>query len=68
MDCARSFRVAVVGFVVIIVIFFAFAVALVFLVGLLSKENVGGYRPIRRIAGSVPTSVLTAPLLSCGQR
>jgi hypothetical protein len=49
---ARSLRVAVVVFFVIIVIFFAVAVAfvflfVVFLVGLLSKEDIG--RPIRRV-------------------
>ena len=46
-----SLRVAVVGFVVIIVIFLAVAVAFVFLfflVWLLSKEDIGSYRPIRR--------------------
>jgi len=47
---ARSLRVAVVGRVVIIVIFFFFAVAFVFLlVWLLSKEDIGSYRPIRRV-------------------
>jgi hypothetical protein len=49
-------RVAVVVCVVIIVIFFAVAVAFVFLflflfflVWLLSKEDIGSYRPIRRV-------------------
>ena len=42
----RSLRVAVVGFVIIIVIFFLVVVFLfvLFLVGLLSKEEVGSYR------------------------
>jgi len=41
--------VAVVVFVVIIVILFAVAfVFLFFLVWLLSKEDIGSYRPIRR--------------------
>jgi hypothetical protein len=45
----RSLRVAVVGFVIIIVIFFLVVVFLfvLFLVGLLSKEEVGSYRVIR---------------------
>jgi hypothetical protein len=47
----RSLRVAVVGFVVIFIIFFL-AVVFIFLVvffWLLSKENIGSYRPIRRV-------------------
>ena len=49
---ARSLRVAVVVFFVIIVIFFAVAFVFLFLfvfflVGLLSKEDIG--RPIRRV-------------------
>ena len=49
---AGSLRVAVVVFVVIIVIFFAVAFVflfLFFLVWLLSKEDIGSYRPIRRV-------------------
>jgi hypothetical protein len=47
---ARSLRVAVVVFVVIIVIFFAVAFIFLFvLVWLLSKEDIGSYRPIRRV-------------------
>jgi hypothetical protein len=45
-------RVAVVVCVVIIVIFFAVAFVflfLFFLVWLLSKEDIGSYRPIRRV-------------------
>src|ERR1035441_779038 len=46
----RSLRVAVVGRVVIIVIFFAVVFLFVlFLVGRLSQENVGGCRPMRRV-------------------
>jgi hypothetical protein len=44
---ARSLRVAVVVIVVIIVIFFA--VVFVFLVWLLSKDDIGGCRPITRV-------------------
>ena len=47
-----SLRVAVVAFVVIIVVFFAVAFIFLFvffLVWLLSKEDIGGYRPIRRV-------------------
>ena len=49
-----SLRVAVVAFVVVIVVFFAVAVAFVFLFvfflgWLLSKEDIGSYRPIRRV-------------------
>jgi hypothetical protein len=47
-----SLRVSVVAFVVIIVIFFAVAVIFLFvffLVWLLSKEDIGSYRPIRRV-------------------
>ena len=47
---ARSLRVAVVVFVVIIVIFFAVAFIFLFvLVWLLSKEDIGSYRPIRSV-------------------
>jgi len=47
---ARSLRVAVVVFVVINVIFLAFAfVFLFFVVGFLSKEDINSYRPIRRV-------------------
>jgi hypothetical protein len=49
---ARSLRVAVVVFVVIIVIFFAVAFVFLFvffLVWLLSKEDIGSYRPIWRV-------------------
>jgi len=47
-SAARSLRVAVVAFVIIIGIFFFSVVVLfiVFLVGLLSKEGVGIYQPI----------------------
>ena len=47
-----SLRVAVVAFVVIIVVFFAVAFIFLFvffLVWLLSKEDIGSYRPIRRV-------------------
>ena len=47
-----SFRVAVVVFVVIIAIFFAVAFVFLFvffLVWLMSKEDIGSYRPIRRV-------------------
>jgi len=49
-----SLRVAVVAFVVIIVVFFAVAfvflfVFFLFLGWLLSKEDIGSYRPIRRV-------------------
>jgi hypothetical protein len=47
-----SLRVAVVSFVVIIIVFFAVAFIfffLFFLVWLLSKEDIGSYRPIRRV-------------------
>src|SRR5713101_1340041 len=49
---ARSLRIAVVVFAVIIVVFFAVAFVflfLFFLVWLLSKQDVGSYRPIRRV-------------------
>jgi len=49
---ARSLRIAVVVFVVITVIFFAVALVFLFvffLVWLLSKEDIGSYRPIRRV-------------------
>jgi hypothetical protein len=42
-------RVAVVVIVVIIVIFFAVAFVFVFLVWLLSKDDIGGCRPITRV-------------------
>jgi hypothetical protein len=47
----RSLRVAVVVIVVIIIIFFAVAFVLlfVFLVWLLSKDDIGGCRPITRV-------------------
>ena len=49
-EMARSLRVAVVVFVVIIVILFAVAFVFLFvLVWLLSKEDIGRYRPIRRV-------------------
>jgi hypothetical protein len=46
-----SLRVAVVAFVVIIVVFFAvaFVFLFVFLVWLLSKDDIGGCRPITRV-------------------
>jgi hypothetical protein len=47
-----SLRVAVVAVVVIIVVFFAVAFIFLFvffLVWLLSKEDIGSYRPIRRV-------------------
>jgi hypothetical protein len=51
---ARSLRVAFVVFVIIIVIVTFCAIAFVFLfvfflVRLLPKENIGSYRPIRRV-------------------
>ena len=54
VDLPCSLRVAVVAFVVVIVVFFAVAVAFVFLFvfflgWLLSKEDIGSYRPIRRV-------------------
>jgi len=51
-EMARSLRVAVVLFVVIIVIFFAVSFVFLFvffLAWLLSKEDIGSYRPIRRV-------------------
>ena len=47
-----SLRVAVVAFVVIIVVFFAVAFIFLFVFFLgwfLSKEDIGSYRPIRRV-------------------
>ncbi|HXM66051.1 MAG TPA: hypothetical protein VN911_04920 [Candidatus Acidoferrum sp.] len=56
VDLPCSLRVAVVAFVVVIVVFLAVAVAVafvflfVFFLGwLLSKEDIGSYRPIRRV-------------------
>jgi hypothetical protein len=48
---SRSLRVTVVGFVVTIAIVFtiAFVFLFFFLVGLLSKEDIGSHRPIRRV-------------------
>jgi hypothetical protein len=48
----RPLRVAVVGRVVVIGIFFVVAFVFLFvffLVGLLSKEDIGSYQPIRRV-------------------
>jgi hypothetical protein len=52
VDLPCSLRVTVVVFVAIIVIFFAvaFVFLFVFFLGwLLSKEDIGSYRPIRRV-------------------
>ena len=51
VDLPCSLRVAVVAFVFIIVVFFAvaFIFLFVFLVWLLSKDDIGGYRPIIRV-------------------
>jgi len=48
---ARSLRVAVIVIVVIIINFFAvaFVFLFVFFVRLLSKDDIGGCRPIRRV-------------------